>query len=155
MNALNKTLHLIAESLQDVESHLRQIAVSSNPAPIYWRPLSDYRNFDWASIGAIVLKEDRDGATEVEWNGQVFTRRSAENHFDAAVWYSRCVGKDSDGCDLKRRLAVTATGFFQNSTAIGCFLAPRNSVQPAIEFNYRRVSTAHNRVCIFLIPTAV
>jgi uncharacterized protein with von Willebrand factor type A (vWA) domain len=32
--------------------------------------------------------------------------------------------------DLKHRMAVTATGCFQNSTAIGCFVAPRNSVQP-------------------------
>jgi hypothetical protein len=124
MNGVNKTLQMIAESLQGVESHLREMAVSSNPAPNYRRPLSDYRDFDWASIDAIVLKEDRDGATEVEWNGQAFTRRSPENKFDAAIWFSRCVGKDADGCDLKHRMAVTATGCFQNSTAIGCFLAP-------------------------------
>jgi len=104
MNALNKTVQMIAESLQDIESHLRQIAVSSNPAPNYWRPLSDYRNFDWASIGAIVLKEDEDGATDVEWNGQVFTRRSPQNRFAAAIWFSRCVGKDADGANKYARL---------------------------------------------------
>src|SRR5262249_5101804 len=128
MSALNKLLQMIVESLQGVESHLRQIAVSSNPAPNYQRLLSEYPHFDWPSIGAAVLKKDDDGATSVEWNGQVFARRCPNNKFDAAVWFSRCVGKDADGCDLKHRMAVTATGCFQNSTAIGCFVAPRNSV---------------------------
>jgi ssDNA-binding DdrB-like protein len=104
MNGMNKTLQMIAESLQGVESHLREMAVSSNPAPNYRRPLSDYRDFDWASIDAILLKEDRDGATEVEWNGQLFTRRSPENKFDAAIWFSRCVGKDADGNNKYVRL---------------------------------------------------
>jgi DdrB-like protein len=104
MSALNELLQMIAESLQAVELRLREMSISSNPAPNYRRPLSDYRDFDWASIGAIVLKEDKDGATEVEWNGQVFTRRSPENHFDSAVWYSRCVGKDSDGKNKYLRL---------------------------------------------------
>jgi DdrB-like protein len=120
----NELLRMIAESLRGVEAHLRQIAVSSNPAPNYQRPLSEYSTFDWTSIGATVLNRDGDGVTAVEWNGQVFTRRSPSNKFDAAVWFSRHLGQDSDGCDLKHRMAVAATGCFQNSTAIGCFLAP-------------------------------
>lgn len=120
----SKIFHLIAESLQGIEAHLRQIALSSNPAPNYQRPLSKYPNFDWSSIGAGVLKEDEDGVSSVEWNGQVFTRRSPNNKFDAAIWFSRCVGKDADGCYLKDRMAVAAAGCFQNSTAIGCFLMP-------------------------------
>jgi DdrB-like protein len=120
----NELLRMIAESLRGVEAHLRQIAVSSNPAPNYQRPLSEYSTFDWTSIGATVLNRDGDGVTAVEWNGQVFTRRSPSNKFDAAVWFSRHLGQDTDGCDLKHRMAVTATGCFQNSTAIGCFLAP-------------------------------
>jgi DdrB-like protein len=104
MNGLNKTLQMIAESLQSVELHLRDISISSNPDPNYRRPLSDYREFDWASIGAIVLKEDGYGATEVEWNGQAFTRRSPQNSFDAAIWFSRSVGKDSEGKNKYLRL---------------------------------------------------
>jgi DdrB-like protein len=104
MNGLTRTLQMIAESLQSVELHLREMSISSNPAPNYRRPLSDYQDFDWASIGAIVLKEDIDGATEVEWNGQVFTRRSPQNSYDAAIWYSRSVGKDSDGKNKYLRL---------------------------------------------------
>ncbi len=100
----NEILQMIAASLQGVESHLRQIALSSNPAPNYQRPLSEYHGFDWSSIGAGVLKEDEDGVSSVEWNGQVFTRRSPNNKFDAAIWFSRSVGKDSDGNNRYVRL---------------------------------------------------
>lgn len=100
----NEILQMIAASLQGIESHLRQIAISSNPAPNYQRPLSDYPGFDWLSIGATVLKEDGDGATAVEWNGQIFTRRSPHNKFDAAIWFSRCIGKDADGNNRYARL---------------------------------------------------
>jgi hypothetical protein len=100
----NEMLRMIAASLQGIESHLRQIAVSSNPAPNYQRPLTEYADFDWPSIGATVLNRDDDGATVVEWNGQVFTRRSPNNKFDAAVWFSRCVGKDADGNNRYARL---------------------------------------------------
>lgn len=93
----NEILRMIAASLEGVESHLRQIAVSSNVAPNYQRPLSEYHTFDWSSIGATVLNRDADGVTAVEWNGQVFTRRSPSNKYDGAVWFSRHLGKDSDG----------------------------------------------------------
>jgi hypothetical protein len=38
MNTLTKTLQMIAESLQGVELHLREMSISSNPAPNYRRP---------------------------------------------------------------------------------------------------------------------
>jgi DdrB-like protein len=104
INEQNEILRMIAASLQGVESHLRQMAVSSNPAPNYQRPLSEYPIFDWPSIGATVLNRDEDGATAVEWNGQVFTRRSPSNKFDAAVWFSRHLGQDADGNKRYARL---------------------------------------------------
>jgi hypothetical protein len=104
VNEQNEILRMIAASLQGVESHLRQMAVSSNPAPNYQRPLSEYPIFDWPSIGATVLNRDEDGATAVEWNGQVFTRRSPSNKFDAAVWFSRHLGQDADGNKRYARL---------------------------------------------------
>jgi len=106
VNEQNEILRMIAASLQGVESHLRQMAVSSNPAPNYQRPLSEYPIFDWPSIGATVLNRDEDGVTAVEWNGQVFTRRSPNNKFDAAVWFSRHLGQDSDGNKRYARLIV-------------------------------------------------
>jgi hypothetical protein len=92
----NEILRMIAASLRGVETRLRQMAISSNPTPNYQRPLSEYPTFDWASIGATVLNRDSDGATAVEWNGQIFARRSPSNRFDAAVWFSRHLGQDSD-----------------------------------------------------------
>jgi hypothetical protein len=100
----NEILRMIAASLQGVEAHLRQMAISSNPAPNYQRPLSEYPTFDWPSIGATVLNRDEDGVTAVEWNGQVFTRRSPNNKFDAAVWFSRHLGQDADGNKRYARL---------------------------------------------------
>jgi hypothetical protein len=100
----NEIFRMIAASLEGIESHLRQIAISSNPAPNYQRSLNEYPTFDWSSIGATVLDRDGDGATSVEWNGQVFTRRSPNNKFDAAVWFSRHLGQDSDGNKRYARL---------------------------------------------------
>ena len=104
INEQNGILRTIAASLEGVELHLRQIAISSNPTPNYQRPLSEYPAFDWSSIGAIVLNRDGDGATSVEWNGQVFTRRSPSNKFQEAVWFSRHLGQDSDGNKRYARL---------------------------------------------------
>jgi len=97
-------LRTIAASLRSIESHLRQMAVSSNPAPNYQRPLSEYPTFDWPSIGATVLNRDGDGATPVEWSGQVFTRRSPSNKFQCAIWFSRQLGQDADGNKRYTRL---------------------------------------------------
>src|SRR5687767_15974019 len=104
MTAHNEILQMIASSLEGIDASLRQIAISSNPAPNYHRPLTEYPEFDWTSIGAAILKEDQEGVTAVEWNGQVFTRRSANNKFDAAVWFSRCTGKDAEGNNRYARL---------------------------------------------------
>src|SRR5215510_4309847 len=100
----NEIMQAISNSLAEIESHLRQIAISNNPAPNYQRPLSEYPTFDWSSIGARVLGQDGDGATSVEWSGQVFTRRSPSNRFSEAIWFSRCVGKDLDGNNKYVRL---------------------------------------------------
>jgi hypothetical protein len=100
----NGILRAIAASLQGVEAHLRQMAISSNTAPNYQRLLSEYPTFDWSSIGATVLNRDGDGATSVEWNGQVFMRRSPSNKFQCAIWFSRHLGQDSDGNKRYARL---------------------------------------------------
>ena len=104
LTAQNEILHLIAESLQGIDASLRQIALSANPAPNYQRPLNEFPNFDWLSVGATILKQDVDGVSAVEWNDQTFVRRSPSNKFDAAVWFSRCIGKDSDGNNKYVRL---------------------------------------------------
>jgi hypothetical protein len=95
---------MIAASLQGIEANLRQMAISSNTTPNYQRLLSEYPSFDWPSIGATVLNRDGDGVTAVEWNGQIFTRRSPDNSFASAIWFSRSAGKDSEGKNKYVRL---------------------------------------------------
>jgi ssDNA-binding DdrB-like protein len=104
LNAQNEILHLIAESLQSIEASVRQIALAALPAPNYTRPLAEYPSFDWASIGATILKEDSDGVAVVEWHGQTFTRRSVQNKYEPAVWFSRAAGKDETGQNRYVRL---------------------------------------------------
>jgi hypothetical protein len=95
---------MIAASLQGIEANLRQMAISSNTTPNYQRLLSEYPSFDWPSIGATVLNRDGDGGTAIEWNGQIFTRRSPDNSFASAIWFSRSAGKDSEGKNKYVRL---------------------------------------------------
>jgi hypothetical protein len=95
---------MIAASLQGIEANLRQMAISSNTTPNYQRLLSEYPSFDWPSIGATVLNRDGDGVTAVEWNGQIFTRRSPDNSFASAIWFSRSAGKYSEGKNKYVRL---------------------------------------------------
>jgi DdrB-like protein len=106
IKAQNEIMQAMAISLEEIESHLRQIAISFNPAPNYQRALSEYPGFDWSSIGATVIKRDSDGVSVVEWNGKMFTRRSANNKYPEAIWFSRPVGKDADG-DLRYERLVT------------------------------------------------
>jgi hypothetical protein len=56
--------------------------------------------------------------------GVAFLRKttSGVDAFDAAVWFSRHLGQDADGCNLNHRMSVIATGRFQNFTAIGTYL---------------------------------
>jgi len=95
---------MIAVSLHGIEAILRQMAISSNTTPDYQRLLSEYPSFDWPSIGATVLNRDGDGVTAIEWNGQIFTRRSPDNSFASAIWFSRSAGKDSEGKNKYVRL---------------------------------------------------
>jgi hypothetical protein len=54
INEQNDILRMIAANLEGIESHLRQMAISSNTAPNYQRLLSEYPTFDWSSVGATV-----------------------------------------------------------------------------------------------------
>jgi len=66
------------------------------PAPDYWRDLADYWKFDWTTIGATVVAEDKHGATVVSWGGCSFTRRCPPNKYGVAIWYSRPIGKSGE-----------------------------------------------------------
>lgn len=65
-------------------------------APNYQRRLEEYASFDWSSIGATVVALDKDGATEVEQNGNVYRRyRSSDD--------------DPKGIDIRFRRVAAGT----------------------------------------------
>lgn len=75
------------------------------PAPsTYHFALKDYGSFDWASIGAVVAEEDSDGVSAVLWRKNIYFRRSPTNKFGAAIWFSRCLGKDDSGANVYEKL---------------------------------------------------
>lgn len=90
--------------LAGIEAQLQQLAIAANPAPNYQKPLADYWRFDWSIIGAIPRGHDDEGVTSVEWNGRLFTRRSPQNKFQEAVWFSRATGKDELGNNKYEKL---------------------------------------------------
>lgn len=85
------------EILAQIQRSLQVIAGAMAKAPNIKKPLGDFLSFDWSSIGAQVLRQDDDGVSIVEHNGQIYKRRAPDNKFEACIWYSRCTGKDESG----------------------------------------------------------
>jgi hypothetical protein len=65
-------------------------------APNLTYDLGEFKTFDWQAIGASVEVADQYGPAIVVWQGNRFTRRSPENAYNTAIFYSRCVGKEGD-----------------------------------------------------------
>ena len=89
-------------ALEKISAVLEQL--TRLDAPNYEYPLESFRNFDWSSIGAEVVRKDQYGAAIVSWNGKQFIRRSPSNKFGVALWFSKCTGKDEDGSNKYERL---------------------------------------------------
>lgn len=79
-------------------------SLAPKTAPNIQRPIEEFKDFDWASIGARVDKSDNHGAAVVCWRGQLYTRRSPSNKYEPCLWYSRCIGKNEDGSNSYERL---------------------------------------------------
>jgi len=91
--------------LERIALALETLARAQGPAELNLvRPLAEYPRFDWGSIDASVLKADQFGPTHVEHGGYVYTRRSPQNKFGEAIWYSRATGKAEDGTTSYARL---------------------------------------------------
>ena len=90
--------------LERIATSLERMAPDAG-APNLQKPIEEFRGFDWASIGAKVVQSDQYGPAIVEWGGKQFTRRSPQNKFSAAIWFSRSTGeKDSEGRAQYERL---------------------------------------------------
>lgn len=84
--------------LERIADALERLVSGNKPgAPDIVRPIDQYAAFDWSSIDAEVVKADDDGPTHVSHKGRLFTRRSPQNKFDPAIWYSTPAGKDDEG----------------------------------------------------------
>lgn len=97
MAALSENNALLRRLVQLLEA-------TPQPAPNYQMKIQDFPNFDWSSIGATVEQTDRDGVAVVAWRGNQYLRRSAQNKFKPAIWFSRAIGKDEQGENQYERL---------------------------------------------------
>lgn len=134
----------IACSLEAIERALRP------EAPNYKRPIEEFPTFDWASIGARVLKVDQYGVAQVEHGDQVYTRRSPENKFGEAIWFSRPEGKDADGNTRYVRLITfrrfgDAEPISRKAEALVVAAQPKNVPQAAPEAPQRAAGGAHDK----------
>ena len=92
-------------ALELIASGLGQLNLSATAAaPNYTRALTEFKSFDWASIGASIVQRDKEGATIVRWGNHDYVRRSPANKFGEAIWFSRSVGRDEQGHTTYERL---------------------------------------------------
>jgi hypothetical protein len=66
--------------------------------------ISDYKTFDWSSIGATVVQRDADGVSLIRAaNGKLAKRRSNDK-FGTEIWFSYSTGKSADGTPQYQRV---------------------------------------------------
>ncbi len=84
---------------------------TSSPAK-FIKPIDEFPNFDWGSIGAKVEYRDSDRIVAgVSYRGATYERKS--KHGD--VWFSRNVGRDDDGNPIYETLIKFAANLTPNS----------------------------------------
>ena len=91
-------------ALARIAQAIETIAMSNAPEPRLTRALSEYADFDPASIGAVGKERDKYGWTVLEWGGYDWKRRSPSNNFAEAIYFSRPIGKKPDGTNNYARL---------------------------------------------------
>ena len=121
--------------LGSIAESLARIAANTEPEapeePDMQRPIDAYRSFDWSSIGADVVRADEYGAALVEYDGKLWTRRSPENKFGEAIWFSRAAGKDPDGTNRYLRLITFRPVHAPEPISRGAEKAITNGAPPA------------------------
>lgn len=103
-NNEDRLLALLGEIAVSLDQIARNTMRAQPEEPNYQRPIDAYARFDWSSIDASVVATDGYGPTLVEWGGFTWKRRSPENKFGTAIWFSRSAGKDDDGANKYLRL---------------------------------------------------
>lgn len=98
-------VYLVYRELLSLKKLINSLAHEQN----WKRLLTEYKTFNWESIGAIIIEADEHGPTVVEWNMHRYQRRSPENKYGADIWYSRAAGRDESG-DINYIRLITFTG---------------------------------------------
>jgi hypothetical protein len=88
------------EALVDLLSKKQSKEIKTN----LFAPISEFKTYDWARIGATVISSDEVGADTVLAGDREYIRRSPENKYGAAIWFSRYVGLDDQGQKQYERL---------------------------------------------------
>ena len=70
---------------------------SNQPAPRLEFHLDDLPNFPWDAIGAVPAQRDKHGISQIWWGGRQFFRRSPDNRYTEAIFFSRSLGKEENG----------------------------------------------------------
>jgi hypothetical protein len=84
---------------------------TSSPAK-FIKPIEEFPNFDWSSIGAKIEYRDADRIVAgVSFRGATYERK--QKHGD--VWFSRNIGKDDDGNPIYETLIKFAANLTPNS----------------------------------------
>lgn len=91
------------EAIRDTLTVIR-LQLMAEHTPNYQHDLKAFSRFDWLAIGATVMERDRYGVSAVSWGGHEYKRRSPQNKFGEAIWFSRCTGKDDRGENEYKRL---------------------------------------------------
>ena len=100
----------LEDLLGSIKGFLERIAVAleanmaTQSAPNYQALLEDFHSFNWEEIGAEIEQVDKYGVATVLWSGNRFVRRSPDNSYGAAIYFSRCIGKDELGKNQYERL---------------------------------------------------
>lgn len=104
LTAMMEKMLKVSDTLERMALLIDRMLPAKAPDVVF--DLASWANFDWSSIGAVVAAEDVSGPTVVNWRGQPFFRRSPNNKFTAAIWFSRCTGKDERGENTYERLCT-------------------------------------------------
>lgn len=102
-NDLENIIRQMANDLAVIKNHLATLVQYNAPiSPNYRYPLSQYADFDWASIGATAVAHDRNGATQLNWGGYTWKRRNDNSKKRGqAIWFSRPL-PESESSDYAR-----------------------------------------------------
>lgn len=104
LEAVTAQTSLLARVVGLLDKISQQLESANVEAPDLYYLLSEFRSFDWKKIGAEVIASDDDGPTSVKWRGRTFARRSPNNKYGEAIWFSRKTGTAPNGDTTYERL---------------------------------------------------